>query len=58
MLRQQISESQLTAAEKEKLMEKAAQLAAENVALKAEVDELKGQKGLAEEQLQAVLKER
>ena len=38
-LRQQLSESQLTAAEKQKLMEKAAQLAAENVALKAQVDE-------------------
>ena len=36
-LRQQLSESQLTAAEKQKLMEKAAQLAAENVALKAQV---------------------
>ena len=37
-LRQQLlSESQLTAAEKQKLVEKAAKLAAENVALKAQV---------------------
>ena len=36
-LRQQVSDSQLTAAERQKLVEKAAQLAAENVALKAQV---------------------
>ena len=53
-LRQKLADSQLTAAEKDKLVSKAAELAAENVALKASVDELKGQKGAADEKLRAI----
>ena len=57
MLRQKLSESELTAKEKEKLLDRAAQLAAENVALKAAVDELTGQKADTEERLGIVEKE-
>jgi hypothetical protein len=56
-LRQQLSDSHLNALERQKLMEKAAQLAADNVALKSEVDEIRGMKAAAEEHLNAVLKE-
>lgn len=56
-LRQSLSDSQLTAKEKEKLIEKAAQLAAENVHLKATVDEVAGQKTALEERIQLITTE-
>ena len=60
-LRERISESQLTEKEKEKLTEKAAELAVENVGLKAAVDEVSAQKIALEEKftlLQSTLDQR
>jgi fatty acid-binding protein DegV len=48
-LRQKLVDSQLTGKEKEKLVEKAATLAAENVSLKAAMDELAAQKANLDE---------
>lgn len=53
-LRQKLSDSQLTAREKEKLIEKAAQLAAENVSLKAAVDEATGQNAALQDRMRSV----
>lgn len=56
-LRQQLSDSQLTAREKEKLIERAAQLASENVSLKSTVDEMQSQKSNWEDRLALMEKE-
>ncbi len=56
-LRRQLSDAQLTSKEKEKLLDKAAQLAAENVSLKASMDELAGQKSAMEGRLRLMEEE-
>ena len=56
-LRQQLSDSQLTAKEKEKLIEKAAELAAENVGLRAAADEAHGQRIALEDRIKVMQEE-
>ena len=50
-LRQRLADSAMTAKEKEKLIEKAAQLSADNVNLKASLDEMTSQKFGLEEKI-------
>ncbi len=53
-LREKVAESQLTSKEKEKLLEKAAQLSAENVGLKAAIDEMTALKCSLEDRVKSL----
>jgi len=56
-LRQQLAAGELSQAEKAKLVERAAELAAENVSLRASVDELAAQKSALEDRNRAAEEE-